>query len=304
MSRTIAALYDSRAEAEFARARLVSRLKARSPRIIAKDTLGALDALNIASAEKESYRDKLGGGGHLLVAEAPNGANPERIIEVLEEAIGRADRRAGLQWGDADKGVRVELPGDEPIQQPLQADSNAVDDGGQPEGPGLASPALEGRGEGVGQEGRDIRPMEQSEGAWHEQKLRKGKGKSEGPAGAARVRSFTHEAPAEEQVTLLDETITVENRPSGRHLSDSEMDAGDLFKERIFEVAAMREEPVVTKVTVVREEVIIRKTMKERIETIRDTVRQTQVEVEDLPALDETEPVFFGSAPTERPKRR
>ena len=304
MSRTIAALYDTRAEAEFARARLVSRLKARSPRIIAKDTIGALDALDIASAEKESYRDKLGAGGHLLVAEAPNGANAEGIIEVLEEAIGRADRRAGLQWGDAEKGVRVELPDDERIEHPQQADPNVLEDGGQTERPGLSSPALEGRAKGVRDEASDIQRAEESEGPWYEQKLRKGKSKGESPAGAARVRSFTHEAPAEEQVTLIDETLTVENRPSGRSLSDSEMDAGDLFKERVFEVAAMREEPVVTKVAVVREEVIVRKILSERTETIRDTVRQTQVEVEDLPAPEETEPVFFGRAPTKPPQRR
>jgi stress response protein YsnF len=52
----------------------------------------------------------------------------------------------------------------------------------------------------------------------------------------------------------------------------------------VFEVAEMREEPVVTKTAVVREEVIIRKRISEHVETVGDTVRHTEIEVEDLPA--------------------
>ena len=66
----------------------------------------------------------------------------------------------------------------------------------------------------------------------------------------------------------------------------------------------MREEPVVTKIAVVREEVIVRKTMQERTETIRDTVRQTEVEVEDLPSSEPTASTFFGQPAKERPERR
>jgi stress response protein YsnF len=73
------------------------------------------------------------------------------------------------------------------------------------------------------------------------------------------------------------------------------MEAGGLFKERVFEIAEMREEPVVTKIAVVHEEVIVRKIVKERTETIRDSVRQTQVEVEDLPLPEEEGPGLFGS---------
>ena len=100
------------------------------------------------------------------------------------------------------------------------------------------------------------------------------------------MRSFTREAAAEEQVTLRDEVVEVDSRVVGRRLTDSEVEAGELFKERVFEIAEMREEPVVTKEAVVREEVIVRKVVKPRTETIRDTVRHTQIEVEDLPTAD------------------
>src|SRR3569833_1257762 len=105
MTRTIAALYNSLAEAEFARSRLVSRVKARSPTIIGKDTIGALDSVDIQSSDKDFYRDKLRGGGHLLVAQAPTGIEPDRIIDLLEEAVGHSDLRA-----DSPAGVRVEFP--------------------------------------------------------------------------------------------------------------------------------------------------------------------------------------------------
>jgi stress response protein YsnF len=45
----------------------------------------------------------------------------------------------------------------------------------------------------------------------------------------------------------------------------------------------MREEPVVTKTAVVREEVIVTKRVKVSSETIRDTVRRTEIELEGLP---------------------
>jgi stress response protein YsnF len=44
----------------------------------------------------------------------------------------------------------------------------------------------------------------------------------------------------------------------------------------------MREEPVITKEAFVREEVIVRKTVQERTETVRDTVRRTDFELEEL----------------------
>jgi hypothetical protein len=104
-----------------------------------------------------------------------------------------------------------------------------------------------------------------------------------------RVRSFTREAPAEEQVSLKEESVEVETRPCERQLSESEVETGGLFQERVFEIAAMREEPVVTKVAVVREEVIVRKTLKARVETVRDTVRHTEVGVEALRGTEDLE---------------
>jgi stress response protein YsnF len=126
-------------------------------------------------------------------------------------------------------------------------------------------------------------------------------GKREVARGGARLRSVSRDTQAEEEVALNQEIVDVESRPSERRLSDEEVESGGLFKERVFEIAEMREEPVVTKVAVVREEVIVRKTVNERTETIRDTVRHTEVEVEDLAAPSGSEsqrPRFFTRGPT------
>lgn len=276
MPRTIAALYDSRLEAEFARSRLVSRLKARSPRIIGKDTAGAVDGLDISPAAAEDYREGIANGAHLLVAEVPSGSKPERVIELLEEAMGHgADRAAARTWGDSDRGVQVEVR-DEP---------SIRDAGTEPDSPApaffkderaAASPPRRGPPPAIAVEA----PVEAPRLSANEEQLRVGN-----PAvarGGARVRSITREVPAEEQVSLDQEQIIVETRPSGRQLTEAEIEAGGLFKERVFEVAEMREEPVVTKIAVVRDEIIVRKTVNQRTETVRDTVSRTDVEVEDL----------------------
>ena len=289
MSRTVAALYDSRAEAEVARSRLVSATRAKAPRIIGRDTAGAIDGLHIDRKDKDIYRDALRQGAHLVVAEVPGGINAKRVVELLQEAATdtaeerevdtSAESRFGFEIGQSRN------PPAEPVRQPAAA---AVPP------PRVEEPQVQ----------RAVTPppaatervVEEERVPVVEEELRVGK--REVARGGARVRSFTREAQAEEQVSLNDEIVEVDSRPSGRRLSDSELEGGGLFKERVFEIAEMREEPVVTKIAVVREEVIVRKTVKERTETIRDTVRHTEVQVEDLPAAEETRPRFFTRGPT------
>jgi uncharacterized protein (TIGR02271 family) len=103
--------------------------------------------------------------------------------------------------------------------------------------------------------------------------------------GGARVRSFVRETPAEEAVTLRQEHVAVDTRPAERRLTDSDVETAGLLKERVIEVSEMREEPVVTKSAVVREEVILKKEVTERTETVRETLRHTEIEVEELPVL-------------------
>lgn len=110
-----------------------------------------------------------------------------------------------------------------------------------------------------------------------EEELRVGKRSVEG--GGVRVRTYVEEVPVNEQVTLREETVDVERRAVDRAVSSADIDA---FQEGTFEVRAHDEEAVVDKQARVVEEVVVRKDVEEHVETIQDTVRRTDVEVEQL----------------------
>lgn len=106
-------------------------------------------------------------------------------------------------------------------------------------------------------------------------------GKRQVERGRMRVYTEVTETPVEEQVTLREERVNVERRPVNRDISDADMTA---FKEGEFEVRTSAEEAVVNKQARVVEEVVINKEVTERTETIRDSVRRTDVEVKESAA--------------------
>jgi len=103
-------------------------------------------------------------------------------------------------------------------------------------------------------------------------------GKREVAQGAVRVRSYVVERPVEEQVRLHEERVQVERRPVDRPVSDAD---ANLFQERTIEARATSEEAVVQKEARVVEEIGIKKEAQDRTQTVRDTVRETKVEVDD-----------------------
>jgi uncharacterized protein (TIGR02271 family) len=105
-------------------------------------------------------------------------------------------------------------------------------------------------------------------------------GKRQVDAGITRVRRFSVEKPVEANVTLHEEHAEVIRR--------SISDAGYLndidWCEETIEVTETAERPVVNKTVRVTEEVVIRRRSSDHIETVRDTVRRQQLEVEKLSA--------------------
>jgi len=93
-----------------------------------------------------------------------------------------------------------------------------------------------------------------------------------------RVYSEVTEKPVEKQVNLREEKIHVDRRPVNRDATPGEIES---FKEGQIELTETREEPVVKKTAHVVEEVRVGKDVKERTETIRDTVRRKDVRVEE-----------------------
>lgn len=102
--------------------------------------------------------------------------------------------------------------------------------------------------------------------------------------GGIRVYAHVTEVPVQEQVTLREQRATVERRVVDRPVSPNETAA---FKDQTFEVREFGEEAVVAKEARVVEEVTVGRTVEDRTETIRDTVRRSDVEVEELDAVEE-----------------
>lgn len=98
-------------------------------------------------------------------------------------------------------------------------------------------------------------------------------------SGTTRVRRYVVETPVEKQVTLVRERVVVERR---RPATDAV--TGETLTELTVEITETDEVPVVGKTVRLKEEVVVRTELQERIETVRDTVRQDQVEIEHAEA--------------------
>jgi uncharacterized protein (TIGR02271 family) len=105
-------------------------------------------------------------------------------------------------------------------------------------------------------------------------------GKRDVERGKVRVYNRITSKEVEEKVGLRHEEIHVQRRPVDHPVEAETIE--ELFKERSFEVLEVDEEPVVTKVARVLEEVVVRKDVAERMHTIRDTVRRSDVEIEEF----------------------
>ena len=99
------------------------------------------------------------------------------------------------------------------------------------------------------------------------------------------VEAILHIQPAGQ-----DAAETVREDPAARAASPPDPAPGDVparaapagaFEERVFEVRATGEEAVVSKEARVVEEIVLRKETGDRVEIVRDTLRETKVEIED-----------------------
>jgi uncharacterized protein (TIGR02271 family) len=101
-------------------------------------------------------------------------------------------------------------------------------------------------------------------------------GKRQVMTGKSRIRRFVVEKPVQQQVTLHEEHCEV----ARREVTDPRLGRDVDWKDRIIEVVETSEQPVVTKTARIAEEVVIRRRGSDHVETIRDTVRRQQLEVE------------------------
>lgn len=263
---TYTALYDNRQDAEAAQQQLKS--------------LGIIDANGMNIADQSAFADtgqsgsgsgsdgrKTGFWGSLLGAAPP--ADDRRMYE------------EGVRQGGYLLTVNVDDQNAERVEDLLER-TNAVDidereqqyrsSGILPPTGMAAKDTTMGRTEGFSGTGDQSIPIVQEE-------LKVGKRAVE--RGGVRVRSYVVETPVHEQVTLRQEHVDVERRPVNQPTTAGALGA-DMLKERTIEMTETSEEAVVAKDSRVVEEVVIRKSAEDRVETIDDTVRRTEVDVERM----------------------
>jgi uncharacterized protein (TIGR02271 family) len=261
MSRTVTALYDTRQEAEAARQRLSSAVDLECVKIIDQNSGSGGDGrslgnLYLSNDDRHAYGEGLRRGGFLLCAEVESGEDHDRIVPLLEES------------------ASVDL---EERQQSWQKEGWTPFSGQSESAGTTAGGARQGMAGGTTATG-DV--VEEQRIPIVEEELRVGK--REVTRGGARVRSYVRETPVEEQVTLREERVSVERRPVEQQQgAQTAANADELLQDRDIEMRETSEEAVVQKVANVREELVVRKTAEERTEQISDTVRHTEVDVEE-----------------------
>jgi hypothetical protein len=102
--------------------------------------------------------------------------------------------------------------------------------------------------------------------------------------GGVRVFSRVTERPVQESVELEQEHVEVQRRPVDRPADST----GTTFREQSFEMRESAEEPVVEKRARVVEEVKVGKKKSKSKQTVQDTVRGTDVEVERTGASNQS----------------
>jgi uncharacterized protein (TIGR02271 family) len=102
--------------------------------------------------------------------------------------------------------------------------------------------------------------------------------------GHTRVRRYVVEKPVEANITLHEEHVEVMRRAISDPAYVKDID----WSDKTIDVTETVEEAVVNKVAHITEEVVIRRQGSDRTQTVHDTVRRQQVDVERVPVGAET----------------
>ena len=102
-------------------------------------------------------------------------------------------------------------------------------------------------------------------------------GKRDVEQGSVRVRSYVREEPVSAEVDLRATRVHVERRPVDRAVAPGDVS----MRDQVIEAREHAEEAVVGKEARVVEEIGLRSDTEVRHQTIQDTVRKTEVEIED-----------------------
>lgn len=247
----------------------------------------SLKSLFMPDEDRYVYSEGIRRGGVVVSVEMADG-QVDHVMDVFESngAVDLSSREAEWRnsgWTGYDAGATRPMPSTDYAPGGVGLAASGVPSGGigvpaggvtgsamtDTSGTGLDRDMGHARQGATGRTGdRDVIPVV-------EEQLRVGKRETD--RGRVRVRSYVVETPVTEQVSLREEHVHVERRPVDRPLTD----ADDAFRERTIEAVEHSEEAVVSKEARVVEEITVNKEVDQRQETVHDTVRRQEVEVED-----------------------
>lgn len=266
-SMSVSALFDTNADAQNAVSRLealgISRTQIRTVEGAAQSTeqrtsssedKGFWDSLGdffFPDEDRYTYAEGLSRGGVLVTVTGLTAAHYDQVLDILDDegTVDLAEREESWRsegWG----GYEV---------SPHATEARTV-------------------GSSVGNDGSYADTSVQADDESIpivEERLRVGK--RDTSHGRVRVRAYTVEEPVSETVNLREDRVELERRPVDRAVTD----ADTAFRDRTVEAEEYVEEAVVSKEARVVEEVSLRKTSDTRQETVTDSVRHTEVEIDD-----------------------
>lgn len=265
-SRAIAAFFDTKSAAEKAVADLAAAGISRShvsmvegssaagatPTASHEGFLQSLKDMIMPDEDRHSYAEGLRRGGYLVSIKTED-ANHDRVLDILDrDGAVDMDQRETTWRGEGWMGYQAPAGG--------MAATGLASQGTTARTPPAAALAATGKD--------DIIPI-------YEESL--DVGKREVSHGRLRVRSYVVETPVDEKVSLRTESVQVDRRPVDRAISATDV----MFQDRTIELEEFAEEAVVSKQARVVEEISLRKEAHDRVETIHDTVRRTEVDIDD-----------------------
>jgi len=233
----------------------------------------SLRDLFLPDEDRQTYAEGLRRGGYLVSVHASD-ADYEGVIDILDDegTIDIDERSSSWRsegWsGSSMSGLSLAETANVTTGSSATAGTAAAATDG---GAGLGTASMNTTSERTTSDSDEVIPVAEEE--LHV-------GKRDVSHGRVRIRSYVVERPVEEQVTLREERVAVERRPVSGTTQAGTL-GGDAFQERTIEVEERGEEAVVSKEARMVEEVVVRKEAEQRTETISDTVRKTEVDVED-----------------------
>jgi uncharacterized protein (TIGR02271 family) len=261
MTRTITALFDTVDVAEKATRDLAERVGGVRGTIYDSRMSSDVDSISVSGEDRAILQENIRRGGAVLHAQIPD----EKFEAVYEAVYSVLEQAGAVDFDEREAAWRRE----------------GWTGGSGTAATGVAETTPDTARQDIGTTGAEERiPLTEEQIVVSKRDVGRGR---------VRVRSYVVESPVEERVTLHEERVNIERRPVDRPLAPGD----EAFHERVIEATETSEEAVVSKETRVREEVVVRKEVEERTETVRDTVRRTEVEIED--DKGHTHPVSTGT---------